>query len=101
MIEIYKTKHSLNPTFMRDVFTERNNQCNLRSENHLQLPVAKTTTYGLENIEYRGCLLLSTLPKEVKDSNTLSEFPRKIKQSDGKSCVCSLCKIFVKYLGFL
>ena len=25
MIEIYKTKHSLNPTFMRDGFAERNN----------------------------------------------------------------------------
>ena len=41
MIEVYKTKHNLNPTFMRDVFTERNNQYNLRSENHLQLPVAE------------------------------------------------------------
>ena len=88
MIEIYKRKHSLNPTFMRHVFIERNNQYNLRSENHLQLPVKKTTTYGLENIEYRGCLLWSTLPKEVKDSNTLSEFTRKIKHWDGNSCVC-------------
>ena len=51
MIEIYKTKHSLNPTFIRDVFAERNNQHNLRNENHLQLPVAKTITYGLETIE--------------------------------------------------
>ena len=49
MIEVFKTKHSLNPTFARDVFTERNNQHNLGSENHLQLPAAKTTAYGLEN----------------------------------------------------
>ena len=56
MIEIYKTKHSLNPTFMLEVFAERNNQHNLRNENILRLPVAKTTTYGLETIEYRGCL---------------------------------------------
>ena len=54
MIEIYKTKHSLNPTFMRDVFAERSNQHNLRNENYLRLPVAKKTTYGLETIEYRG-----------------------------------------------
>ena len=31
MIEIYKTKHSLNPTFMREVFNERNNQHNIRN----------------------------------------------------------------------
>ena len=101
MIEIYKTKHSLNPTFMRDVFAERNNQHNLRNENHLRLPVAKTTTYGLETIEYRGCLLWSTLPPEIKDSKSLSEFKRKIKKWDGNSCLCRLCKIYVRNLRFL
>ena len=101
MIEIYKTKNNLNPSFMRDVFTEKNNHYKLRSENHLQLPVAKTTTYGIENIQYRGCLLWSTLPKEIKDSNTFSEFKQKIKLWDGSSCVCRLCKTFVKDLGFL
>ena len=56
MIEIYKTKHSLNPTFIKDIFIERINQYNLRNENHLQLPVANPAKYRLENIEYRGCL---------------------------------------------
>ena len=32
MIEIYKTKHSLNQTFKRDVSPERNNQYNLGKE---------------------------------------------------------------------
>ena len=100
MIEIYKTKNNLNPSFMRDVSTEKNDHYKLRSENHLQLPMAKTTTYGIENIQYRGCLLWSTLPKEIKDSNTLSEFKQKIKLWDGSSCVCRLCKTFVKDLGF-
>ena len=85
---LYKTKNNLNPSFMRDVFTEKNNHYKLRTENHLQLPMAKTTTYGKENIRYRGCLLWSTLPKEIKDSNTLSEFKQKIKLWDGSSCVC-------------
>ena len=80
MIEIYKTKHSLNPTFMRDFFAERNNQHNLRNENNLRLPVANTTTYGLETIEYRGCLLWFTLPPEIKDSKSLSEFKWKSKK---------------------
>ena len=101
MIEKYKTKNSLNPTFMRDVFAERNNQHNLRNENHLRLPVAKTTTYGIETIEYRGCLLWSTIPPEIKDSNSLSEFKRKIKKWDGNSCLCRLYKIYVRNLGFL
>ena len=101
MIEIYKMKHSLDPTFMRDVFAERNSQYNLRNENHLQLPVAKATICRLENIEYRGCLLWSALPKEIKDSKSLSELKRKLKKWDGMSCVCRLCKTFVKNLGLL
>ena len=62
MIEIFKTKNSLNPTFMKNIFTERNIPYSLRSENHLRLPkVIKTTTHGIENIQYRGCHLWSSL----------------------------------------
>ena len=96
MIEIYKTKHSLNPTFMRDAFAERNNQQNLRNENQLPLPVAKTATYGLETIEYRGWHLWFTLPPELKDFISLYEFKRKIKKWDGNSCVCRLCKTYAR-----
>ena len=78
MIEIYRMKHSLSPTFMRDIFAERNNQHNERNES-LRLPVAKTTTNGLQNIEYRRCLLWSLLPPEIRDSRFLSEFKRMIK----------------------
>ena len=77
MIEIYKTKHSLNLTFIKDVFTERNIKYNLRNENHLQLPVTNIATYGLENIEYRGCILHSTLLKVSKAFRSLPEFKGK------------------------
>ena len=101
MIEIFKTKNNLNPTFMKNIFTERNIQYSLRSENHLRLPKVKTTTYGIENIQYRGCHLWSSLPSEIKDSNTLAEFKRKIKSWKGNTCICRLCKVFIKDLGFL
>ena len=76
IIEIFKTKNNLYPTFMKNIFTEGNIQYSLRSENHLQLPKVKTTTYGIENIQYRGCHLWSSLPREIKDSSTLPEFKR-------------------------
>ena len=101
MIEIFKTKNNLNPTFMKNIFTERNIYYSLRCENHLQLPKVKTTTYGIENIEFRGHHLWSSLPKEIKDSNTLAEFKRKIKLWNGNTCICRLCKVFIKDLGFL
>ena len=83
MTEIFKTKNNLNPTFMKNIFTERNLQ------------------YGIENMQYRGCHLWSSLPSEIKDSNTLAEFKRKIKSWKGNTCICRLCKVFIKDLGFL
>ena len=101
MIEIFKTKNDLNPTFMKDIFAERDNYYSLRNINHLQLPKVRTTIYGTENIQYRGCLLWSTLPSFLKDSSTIQEFKRKIKQWNGDSCTCRLCRVFIKDLGFL
>ena len=96
MIEIFKTKNNLNPTFMKKIFTERNIQYSLRSENHLRLPKVKTTTYGIENIQHRGCHLWSSLPREIKFSNTLAECKRKLKSWDGSTWICRLCKVLLK-----
>ncbi len=101
MIEIFKTKNDLNPTFMKDIFAERDSYYSLRNVNHLQLPKVRTTIYGTENIQYRGCLLWSSLPSFLKDCSTIQEFKRKIKQWNCDSCTCRLCKVFIKDLGFL
>ena len=52
MVEILKTKNSLNLTLVKNLFTERDVKYILRSKNHLQLPNAKTAKYGIENIQY-------------------------------------------------
>ena len=76
--------------------------CNsLRNLSHLQLPKVRTIIYGTENIQYRGCLLWSSLPKFLKDCSTIEEFKRKIKQWNGNSCTCRMCRVFIKDLGFL
>ena len=38
LVEIFKTKENLNPSFMKDIFVERMENYNLRSGNTLQLP---------------------------------------------------------------
>ena len=50
MTEIYKTKFDLNPTFMKDIFMERNISYNLRCGNDAQLPKVWTTSFGIESI---------------------------------------------------
>ena len=86
---------------MKDVFAEKYNYYSLRNPNHLQLPKARTTIYGTENIQFRGCSLWSSLPNSLKDSDTLQEFKRKIKQWNRMPCNCRLCKVYIKDLGFL
>ena len=54
LIEIYKTVHKLNPTFMTQVFEEKNIPYNFRENNSLALPKVKTTSYGIDNIRYIG-----------------------------------------------
>ena len=54
MVEIFKTKSNLDPTFMENIFTERDIQYSLRSKNHLQLPNVKIAKYGIENVQYIG-----------------------------------------------
>ena len=102
MIEVYKAKHNISPEFMKDVFFENHNNYNLRSDNHLRLPKIVTTKYGTENVMYRGYILWSSLPKEIKNSSTLSEFERRLKSNwDENICNCRLCKVFILGVGFL
>ena len=101
MIEIFKTRNNLNPTFMKNIFAEGDNYHGLRNINHLQLQKVRTTIYGTENIQYRGCLSWSSLPSFLTDSSTIQEFKRKIKQWNGDLCTCRLCRVFVKDLDFV
>ena len=72
---------------MKDIFTERDIQCNLRSKNHLQLPNVMTAKHGIENIQYIGHHLWASLPEEIKDSGTLINFKQKI--NHGKEVLAS------------
>ena len=50
MTEIYKTKSNITPSFMTEIFNEKNPPHHLRSSNILQMPKARTVRYGLESI---------------------------------------------------
>ena len=99
--EIYKTKHDLNPKFMGEIFVEKNISYSLRCNNHLSVPIPRTNAYGIETIRYTGHKLWQSLPLEIKESHTLTEFKRKIKKRHFNDCNCRLCRIYLNNLGFL
>eukprot|EP00794_Sanderia_malayensis_P005084 gene5084-5740_t len=45
----------------------------------LQMPKVRTTAYGIEDTRYRGCQLWASLPNEIKESNTLSQFKKRVR----------------------
>ena len=71
MAEISRTKNNINSTLMKNEFTERDAQYNLRRKNHLQLSNVKRAKYGIECIQYTG--------QKINDSGKLTNYKQKIK----------------------
>ena len=70
MIEIFKTKSTLNLIFMTHIFAEKSSYNGLRNPNRLQLPKVRTAICGTENIQVRGCSLWFSLTNSLKDSDS-------------------------------
>ena len=100
MIEIYKTKKSLNPSFMGEIFEARDVQYDLRNKNNLGIPNAKTTSYGIETVRYLGQKLWQTLPHNVRESQSLTAFKKELRTC-AIGCDCRLCKTLISGLGFI
>ena len=93
--------HRLFPPFMKDFFRERNMSYNLRHGNDALLPKVQTTSSGIETIAYLGGRLWQLLPKEIKQSSSLSIFRKRIKCWKGGECNCRLCRRYILQVGFL
>ena len=61
MLEVYNSLTQQNPSFLWDMFHEKDNKYNLRSKNLLMLPPTKTTTYGNDSLSFRGSILWNSL----------------------------------------
>ena len=100
MIEMFRTKHGLNPPFMKEIFYQQTNQYNLRNDSDFNLPRVSSVIYGSETVRYRGPQLCCTLPLSIRHSTNLVEFKTKIKAWKGNECHCQcrLCRNFIPLL---
>ena len=80
---VYECTNNIAPAYFRNYFTKINtiHRINTRQsmKNDLYAVSCNTTQYGLRSIHYSGVRLWNSLPMEIKDSNTLSNFKRKLK----------------------
>ena len=99
MIEIYKTKKNLNPSFISEIFEARDVQYDLRNKNTLGIPLWYMT-YGIETVRYLGQKLWQTLPHSVRESQSLTAFKKELRTYIIE-CDCRLCKTYISGLGFI
>ena len=74
MTEIHKTKCGLNPSFIKDVFMQRNISYSRRHGDDAELQKVRTTSFGVESIAYLGNKLWQDLPQDIKESSILPIF---------------------------
>ena len=65
MTEMFKTINNQSPTFMNEIFPQRNAAYNLRNANTFTVPIVHTVKYGTETVRYRGQRIWHTLPQGV------------------------------------
>ena len=66
---------------MKEVFIEKVPSYELRDGGNICLPKVKTMRFGRETVRFLGQKLWRTLPADIKESESLSEFKRKLKRT--------------------
>ena len=95
-IEMYKVKRNMCPRPFQELFTPV-----VRGRSEWVIPSAKSVNKGIETIRYRGPKTWELVPKDIKNSISLSIFKSEIKKWKPSGCTCRLCKIYIPNLGYL
>ena len=99
--ETYKFLQGLSPPLMNEIFVERNNNYSLRGNNLLTRRRVNSVRYGTETVSFLAPKIWDILPKDIKDSESLDIFKRKIKKWIPWECPCRLFKTYVPQVGFI
>ena len=92
MTEIYKSLNNMNPSIVWEFHEKKYVAYDLRKKNLCTLPKAKTISYGVESLSFRGSFLWNTLDDNVKQEPTLARFKNKIRNWAGEPCTCRICR---------
>ena len=99
--EVFKTKNGLNPSYMHEVFPDRDISYSLRSGSSFYRHKTSTTKHGLQTASNIGIHLWDSLPENVKGSTSLKNFCASVSKLDSLKCTCRLCAVYVPNLGYL
>ena len=89
---MYKVKNNLSPLPVQELFKQRADRYNFRKERFWEVPRVQTVNYGTETLRYRGIKIWDIVPENIKESESLEIFKKKIKECKLSGCTCRLCK---------
>ena len=89
--EVFKSVHGLNPSFMKDMFSEKTGAYDFRDGHKLEMKRFRKMRYGRCTFTYYGAHVWNLLPVDFKECTTLRSFKNIISAWEGPNCKCSLC----------
>ena len=99
---LFKVKNNLSPEILKEIFVfQENEPCNLRSGNHLARKNIQTKQYGIESVSNLRTKLWNLLPREIKNSSSLTVFKNKIRKWSPEKCLCKLFQTYIQNVGYI
>ncbi len=86
--EVYKTINSMSSDLLQDLFVIKANLHDLRDNNKMKF---KTMTYGKDLIKYVAGILWNSINVDIKYTDNVNIFKRKIRNWQGPNCACVNC----------
>ena len=99
--EVYKVKMVLTPQLVKELFPLSTHAYNMRSTYEFKLENVKTFHYVTKSFSFLGPKIWEFVPLEIKSSQFLEEFEKKIKSRIPENCPCTLCKTYLHHIGFI
>ena len=86
---------------MRYMFETRNLDYNLRSQIDFIRARVNTSSFGLSSLKYLATKIWDIVPYGIKSVGNLNLLKKKIRNWEPKGCHCSLCKQYLRGVGYV
>lgn len=91
-IETFKILNGIGPAYLNDFITEKQNVYTFRYNRILEIPRTKTVRYGSNSFKSLAASVWNSLPDHLRTCTSLNSFKNLIRQWNGQSCRCAICK---------
>ncbi len=88
---VYKTLNELSSKYLEDMIKNIDSDYNLHASSPLTQTQCNTVAYCLNSFRYKGPKIWNSLPNNINEAISLTEFKFLIKSWDGPKCLCNLC----------